>query len=107
MSEDKPKLILYDYLIRFERLENTYRLLHYNTPWEDDRELEDIRIIFEGKDLNNNDFSAYKAVKWENLERGIWDVSLLVNFVLNADGKTYDQHFNLKELKKVTKDEQG
>lgn len=101
MDKEYPDLMEYEYVIRFERIAETYRLVHYNTPWENDREFEDIRIMFDGLDLNNNDLSPYKIVSWEPLSPGLYDVKAEVKFIRNADKASYEQIFFLKELKQV------
>lgn len=93
------------YKIGFQRTASSYRLDYYNTPWDNERELEDIKLIFEGKDLKNNDLPAYKTVNWENLELGVWEAQIEMRFVPNKDGKSYDQLFFLLSLnKKDSKD---
>lgn len=106
MSES-PKVMIHDYRIFFDKKPSSYFLSGYNTPWDNDRELEDLRLIFEGKDLKDNDLPAYKVIDWESLEEGSWDAEVKMTFVLNKDGKSYDQIFQLRSLKKVVGNEQG
>src|SRR5690349_362576 len=97
--------MVYEYKIQFEKNESNYRLISYNTPWDNDRELEDIRLIFEGKDLQNNDLPAYKVVDWETLKSDVYDVKVHMRFILNMDGKSYDQLFKLVSLEARSKGE--
>lgn len=100
MSEETPKLIQFDYKIHFTRNERNYRIEAYNSPWDNDRDLEDIKIIFEGKDLKNNPLPLYKVVKWEELEPAKYIAEVLMVLHKTKDGP-HEQHFELKGLNSV------
>ena len=99
MSEDFSHMD-FNYEVIFKRIGETYRLISYNTPWDNERELDDIKVIFEGKDLKNNDLPAYKQVKWEGLTPGEYKACISMRFVKNVDA-TFDQIFKLISLELV------
>ena len=90
----------FTYDVVFERVNQTYRLVSYNTPWDNDRELDDIKVMFEGKDLNGNDLPAYKAIKWESLGEGKYRAFIDMKFIKNQD-ESYDQLFKLSKMERV------
>ena len=92
----------FEYKIRFERNERSYRLIHFNSPWKNERELEEIRIMFDGKDLQDNDFSLYKVIKWETLEHNTThDAVVNMKLYRSKDDGPYEQIFHLKSLEKI------
>lgn len=93
-------LMQFQYEIVFERLAQTYRLISYNTPWDNERELDDLKVMFEGKDLNNQELPSYKKIKWEGLSSGKYKVIVDMRFIKNED-ESYDQLFRLVKLENV------
>jgi hypothetical protein len=93
-------LMQFQYEVVFERIGETYRLISYNTPWENERELDDIKVMFEGKDLKNTPLPAYKAVKWEDLGLGKYRAVIDMKFIKNQDD-SYDQLFKLTKVENV------
>lgn len=100
---DKHRYINFDYIIRFQKTVNNYRLQHYN-QWHnsDEKTFDDIRVIFEGKDLKDNDLSLYKVVSWEALDDGLYEVIIKMLLYEKKD-QSIEQVFTLKSLNKVNK----
>ena len=99
MSTD-PKLIQFDYDIKFIRNERNYRIVHYNSPWENDRDLDDIKVMFEGKNLQNEPLPHYKVIKWEELEPAQYSAKVKMVLHKTREGP-YEQHFELKGIESV------
>lgn len=93
-----PDSLKYDYTIRFVKKASGYRLIHYSSPWENERELEDIRLIMDGKDLSGKAQEGFKLVEWENLIDETYDVKAQMELRRNPDGKSYEQLFTLVSL---------
>ena len=102
-GQQYPNHLDFEYNIRIEvKNEKSYRLHHYNSLWENlDRALEDIRIVLEGKDLNNNDFPVYKVVDWESWDPGIYDLVVKTILYRHDDTKPYEQTYRLLKKEKV------
>ncbi len=96
--EQQPNYMEFLYKIQFEVLDNSYRICHYNTPWDSERELEDISLMFEGKDINGNLHPTYKTIKWESLSKGIYKTDVLMSFVKDGNKETFSQFFMLKNI---------
>lgn len=107
IMDDYKNIMLFEYKLKFEKTEKGYRLVSYNSPWENcERELEDIRLIFEGKDLKDNKFPAYKVIAWENLKMGEYDSVVEMRFIKNPNPNTgYDQLFKVLTLKEACTNE--
>ena len=98
MTEQDPKFMTFDYVIKFERTNRNYRLSGYNTPWNGaERELEDLRLIFEGKDLSGAELPHYKLIEWEKLAPGDYTATVEMILYKPKDGP-HEQLFKLKSL---------
>ena len=95
---DKVKAVDFMYSIRFEKTANKYRLSHYN-QWHsnDEKVFDDIRVMFDGKDLKGNDLPAYKVISWEDLDDGLYDVSIWM-ILFETKNNAVEQLFTLKSL---------
>lgn len=103
-QQQYPNAMTYEYKVRFEKLQTSYRLISYNTPWEDcERELEDIKIMMEGKDLENKDLHFYKCINWENLELGFYECKVVMSLIKNPRAEGYEQYFKTLSIEKVEK----
>ena len=95
--------VSFDYKIRFEKEGGKYRLVHYNQWHEsDDKTLDDIRVLFEGKDLQDNDLPDFKKINWESCEDGQYDCVVKMR-LYETKTKEVGQIFALKSLDKVEK----
>jgi len=101
IDKNDPNVMEFTYSIRFERNANSYRLIHYDTCWENERELEEICIIMEGKDLKGNDLSPYRVINWNALVPGIYDAKVQSIFYRTDPTKPHHQLFKLLFCDKV------
>ena len=89
------KNLVFEYVVSFERTEKTYRLIHYSTPWDNERELEDISLMFDGKDLTGTKLSGFKTIAWENLAQGKYKIKVNMHLVKQPKSEEYRQYFRL------------
>jgi hypothetical protein len=91
----------FEYKIGFFKNCTHYRLNYYSSPYKNsEQELDDIKVMMDGKDLNGNSLIGLKVIDWERLEDNTnWEGIIVAYFTPNGDG-SYSQIFKLKSLDK-------
>lgn len=94
---------VFEYKVGFVKTGNRYRLSYYNTPYKNsENELDDISVMFEGKSLSGENLQSYKAVKWEDLADGEYEVVVEAKFIPHHHNpEEFDQVFTQKSLNPV------
>jgi hypothetical protein len=96
-----PDHITYQYAIRVDWDGTKYRLLHYNSPWEDgERELEDIQLMLEGKDSSGKYHPQWHVVHLNKHPAGKYDLKVEMTLVKKDSGE-FDQFFTFLDIQRA------
>jgi len=104
-----PGYTVFTYKIGFKKTGNSYRLDYYNTPYEDtEREMDDICVMFRGITINGDKLPQYKAVAWEGLADGPYEVVVKVHFIpIHGRENEFDQTFEQLSIEPLFKESSG